>query len=270
MDGELVFAEERRDQIVALVHSRGRVRVRELTSRFGVSERTISKDLGALHARRLIKRMHGGAIALRQRVELNLEDRATRDADAKNAIAVTCLREIHDGYAIFLGSGTTVQRIADHLAADDHARARNLTVLTNSVGVAEALADQASIDHVLLGGRLRRASGCTVGQLTCEQIRHLTVNVAFIGVSAISDEGASVSHLDEALVTSTVIERARRVIVPLVRTKLGGADFANICALTELDAIITDYPDEQLSTLCADHDVALVEANSSLGDAFGS
>ena len=260
-----VFVDERHEQIVALVEARGRVRIGELTAMFGVSERTISKDLKALHARRLVKRIHGGAIALRPRVELDLEDRAARNAEAKDAIALACLREIQDGYAIFLGSGSTVQRIADHLAADLPLRARNLTILTNSVGVAHAVADQPTIDHVLLGGHLRRVSGCTTGQLTREELERFTVNVAFIGVSALSEDGVSVSHLDEALVTAAVVERARRVIVPLVHDKLGASDFANICDLGALDTIVTDRAGDELRGFCEEHDVRLIEADRAVG-----
>jgi DeoR/GlpR family transcriptional regulator of sugar metabolism len=253
-----VFAEERQERILGLVRSRGRVRIGELTAMFDVTERTISKDLRTLDARGRIKRTRGGAIAIKPLVELDLAERAGRNAGAKEAIARACLAEIQDGDALFLGTGSTVQRLADLLAGESHPR--NLMILTNSLGVAQAVADEPAVDHLLLGGRLLRASGATVGALTKEELERFTVNVAFIGVSAISEGGVSIAHLDEALITASVVERARRVIVPLVHEKLGSAHFANICDLSDIDAIVTDRADQDLQVLCREHDVQLLEA----------
>jgi DeoR/GlpR family transcriptional regulator of sugar metabolism len=260
MAGRGSFSDERQERIVSLVSSDGRVRISDLSTMFGVTERTIRKDLTELHQRRLLKRTHGGAIALRQVVELDLADRARHGALAKDALARASVAEIADGDAIFLGAGSTVQRIADHLAADPRTRVRNLTVLTNSLGVAQSIADQPGIDHILLGGRVRRTSGCVVGTLTIEELLRFTVNVAFIGVSAISKGGISVAHLDEAQVAAAAIDRARRVVVPVIHEKIGSTHFATICELDDLDTIVADHVDEPLSALCAEHGLRLVDA----------
>jgi hypothetical protein len=106
------------------------------------------------------------ALAARSRsgqgVELDLEDLAMRVSNAKHGIALVFpresrrLRDLPGGAASCNGS-------PDHLGADG--RARDLTALTNSIGVAQAVAGQTSIDHLLLGGRVRHASGCTAGRL---------------------------------------------------------------------------------------------------------
>lgn len=254
------FADERQQQILDLVAARGRVRIGELTELFDVTERTIRKDLTELQGQRLLRRTHGGAIAVRPLVELHLDDRATHDKAAKDAIALACVRGIHDGDAIFIGSGTTAQRIANHLASDARLHARNLMILTNSLGVAHVIADQPGIDHVLLGGRVRTTGGCVVGPLARDELERFTVNIAFIGASALSESGISVAHLEEARVASTAIERARRVVVPLVHNKVGKAHFATICGLADLDTIVTDSADSYLHALCNEHNIDLVEA----------
>ncbi len=259
-DGSSLTARERKEQILQLVDTRGRVRIGELAALLGVGERQIRNYLVELHDDRLLRRVRGGAIAVRPLVELTIEDRAAHDAEAKDAIARVSVREIQDGDALFLGSGSTVQRIADRLAEPGTANPRNLTVLTNSLGVARALADQSTIDHVLLGGHVRRSSDCTVGPLTVDELDRFAVNVAFIGVSAISEEGVSVAHLDEALVTAAVVERARRVIAPLVHDKFGPSHFARICGLEDVDAIVTDHAGDELRQFCAEYDVHLIDA----------
>ena len=57
-----VFARERQDDIARLVAEHGRVRVSELSARFGVSTVTIRKDLASLEAEGRVLRTHGGAL----------------------------------------------------------------------------------------------------------------------------------------------------------------------------------------------------------------
>jgi DeoR family fructose operon transcriptional repressor len=257
-DGEAekpVFVDERQQHIAELVTARGRVRLGELVERFGVSEATIRKDLTALEARLVLKRTHGGAIALRASVESELETRAVWQSEAKERIAQACLREIHDGDAIFLDSGTTIQRIAQKLVG------RYLTVLTNALGVAEAVADMPTVDHLVLGGRLRRVSRSVIGALALENVDRFTVNLAFIGVSGFSEGGLTVADADEAQLKAAMIERARRVIVPIDHTKVGATHFARICELDKVDAVIIDQASTHVRDLCAAHHIELIIAD---------
>ncbi len=250
-----VFADERQQQIAELVTARGRVRLGELVDRFGVSEATIRKDLTALEARLVLKRTHGGAIALRPMVESELETRANIQAEAKERIAQACLREIHDGDAIFLDSGTTIQRIAQKLVG------RYLTVLTNTFDVAEAVADIPTVDHLVLGGRLRRVSRSVIGALAMENVERFTVNTAFIGISGFSETGLTVADADEAQLKAAMIERARRVIVPIDHTKVGATHFARICELDKVDVVVIDQASPHVRDLCAAYNIELIIAD---------
>ncbi len=53
------MCEERRRAIIELLEAERRVRVEELSRRFGVSEVTIRKDLAELEARGLLQRVYG-------------------------------------------------------------------------------------------------------------------------------------------------------------------------------------------------------------------
>ena len=59
-----MYAEERQREIWERVQRDGKVSVEALTEAFGVSAPTIRADLGILEGRRLLRRTHGGAIAL--------------------------------------------------------------------------------------------------------------------------------------------------------------------------------------------------------------
>ena len=61
------FADERQERIAEHVSVHGRARIGELAELFGVTEPTIRKDLSALQQRGLLKRTHGGALAVHAR-----------------------------------------------------------------------------------------------------------------------------------------------------------------------------------------------------------
>lgn len=255
-----VFADERQARIAELVSVRGRARIGELAEQFGVTEPTIRKDLRVLQSRGLLKRTHGGALALQPSVEREFAGRQAANTTAKEAIARACVQLVHDGDSVFLDSGTTVSAVAGALAT--HGGGLRLSTLTTSLGVASTLADVPGIDCVLLGGQLRRVDGALVGALALENLHRFTFGLAFIGVSGFSDVGISVGSLAEAAVKAEAIERARRVVLALDHTKVGTTDFARISGLDVVDVVVMDKTTPAVEELCAGYDIELIAAGA--------
>ncbi len=59
-----MLAQRRHELILAAVRNEGSVRVRDLATRLDVSEMTVRRDLDTLAARRLIDKVHGGAVPI--------------------------------------------------------------------------------------------------------------------------------------------------------------------------------------------------------------
>jgi DeoR/GlpR family transcriptional regulator of sugar metabolism len=255
------FVDERQAAIAEYVATRGRARIAELVSLLGVTEVTIRKDLRVLQDRGVLKRTHGGAIALTPLVDRELSGRLSRNRDAKAAIARRCAAMVGEGESIFLDSGSTVDAIARKLFASPGTGRRNLSVLTNALGVAEAAAHVPGVDHILLGGELHRSSRALVGSFALQALEGFTVGTAFIGASGFSEAGISVSSVAEAAVKATAIENARRVVVALDHTKVGATDFARICALDALDIVVMDRRVPAVEELCHAYDVQLLVAD---------
>ena len=255
--GGPAFADERQARIAELVGVRGRARIGELAALFGVTEPTIRKDLSALQEQGLLKRTHGGALAVHPNVDRELAGRQTTNRAAKEAIARACLRLLRDGDSVFLDSGTTVDALARALAQNGGAR---LSVLTSSLSVASTLAEVPSIDSVLLGGQVRRVDGSVVGDLALENLQRFTFSTAFIGASGFSEAGVSVGSLAEAALKAAVIERARRVVLPIDHSKVGATDFARVCELDAVDTVVMDEATPAVEELCAAFDIELIRA----------
>ena len=256
-DSGPVFADERQARIAELVSVRGRARIGELAEAFGVTEPTIRKDLSALQERGLLKRTHGGALAVHPVIDRELAGRRGAHEVDKDAIAAACVQLVHDGDSVFLDSGTTVEALARRLAGEGQVR---LSVLTSSLGVATALADVPSIDCVLLGGQLRRVDGSVVGDLALENLQRFTFSTAFLGVSGFSELGISVGSLAEASLKSAVIERARRVVLAVDHSKVGATDFARISDLDPVDVVVMDEASPAVRELCTTYEIELITA----------
>src|SRR4051794_8180711 len=252
------FADERQARIAELVAVRGRARIGELAAAFGVTEPTIRKDLSVLQEQGLLKRTHGGALAIHPNVDRELTGRQTTNPMAKEAVARASLGLLRNGDSVFLDSGTTVEALARALAQDT--RGLRLSVLTSSLAVALSLADARDIDCVLLGGHVRRIDGSLVGPLALENLQRFAFSAAFLGVSGFSELGVSVGSLAEAAIKEAVIERARRVVVPMDQSKVGATDFARICDLEQVDVVVMDKTSAAVRELCAGYDIELIAA----------
>ena len=57
-----MFVEERHQEILRLLEENEKVKVKELSKRFEVTEDCIRKDLASMEAKNLLKRTYGGAV----------------------------------------------------------------------------------------------------------------------------------------------------------------------------------------------------------------
>ena len=154
-----VLARQRHEVIVAEVRRRGAVRVSELATLLAVSDMTVRRDLDLLDEAGLLLKVHGGATLRDERTtdEPGFEAKSLRNMGEKHAIAMAGAAMVRPGGAIGITAGTTTWQLAYHIV--DIA---DLTVVTNSVRVAEVLASvAASRSHRRADGRhphaIRRA-----------------------------------------------------------------------------------------------------------------
>ena len=65
-----MFLEERQEAILNLLSRDGKVRVKDLSEMFKVTEDCIRKDLGALEKQGKLKRTYGGAVVRRENLHM--------------------------------------------------------------------------------------------------------------------------------------------------------------------------------------------------------
>ncbi|MEJ5944440.1 DeoR/GlpR family DNA-binding transcription regulator [Pseudokineococcus basanitobsidens] len=243
-----MFADERRQAILGLVHSGGPVSLRELARRVGSSEVTVRRDLRLLADQGLVDRRHGGAAppgGLGR--EAPYAEKADVAADEKAAMAEVALSLVDSGDAVTIGAGTTTQALARRLAT-----CADLTVMTNSLLVAQALAGARGVEVVLTGGSLRGPILGLVGTAAEASLVDVRTRRAFLsgngltGERGLSTPSAAVAGVDRAMVAS-----AAELVVLADSTKIG-VDTMTLTATTEeIDHLVTTTraPAEQVERL---------------------
>lgn len=232
-----MFADERRQVILQVVHRNGAVAIRDLAEQLGSTEVTIRRDLRKLEAEGLLDRRHGGAVPVGGLTkEPSYTQKAHVAAAEKAAIGFAAAQLVHPGDAIAIGAGTTTEALARCLV-----NATDLTVVTNSLLVASALAGAGGVDVVMTGGSLRGAIFALVGSAAEQSVRGVRTDRVFIsgnGLSAthgLSTPNQLVSGVDRALVGT-----AQEVVVLADHSKVGVETMVQTVPVAEMDRLITD------------------------------
>ena len=230
-------AEDRRDRIEAELRRKGRVSVGRLAAAYDVTPETVRRDLIELEGRGEVRRVHGGAVALeRLRVEPAVAERSGHMAAQKAAIAAAAARQFPgDGGTVLLDAGTTTGALLEFLPTD-----RRLTVVTNAVPHALALAAITTVTTIVVGGRLRARTLANVDEFAVDTVRNLRVDVAFLATNGISERGCSTPDTAEAAVKRAMVGAADRVVLLADHTKFGDEHFVRFADLSDLDVVVTD------------------------------
>jgi DeoR/GlpR family transcriptional regulator of sugar metabolism len=234
-----MLASQRQAVILEQVRARGAVRVSDLTDMLGVSDMTVRRDLDALARRGALEKVHGGAtlVGMSSAAEPGFEMKSRIEQPEKDAIARRAATLVSPGTAIGIAAGTTTWALA-RLLID----VGNLTVVTNSIPVADLLHRAKRPDHtVVLTGGIRTRSDALVGPVSVSVIRSLHLDLLFIGTHGMDARGGLTSpNLMEAETNRAFIEAARRLVVVADHTKWGVVGLSSFSRLDEVDVLITD------------------------------
>ncbi|GAA2630868.1 DeoR/GlpR family DNA-binding transcription regulator [Actinomadura fulvescens] len=240
---------ERWSALLEYLAEHGRLEVEEAATVLEVSAATIRRDLDELAAQQLLVRTRGGAVPHGVSYELPLRYRSVRQAPEKQRIAAAVVDLIGDGAVVGINGGTTMTEVAHLLAlrtagvgAEQFtASAPSLTVVTNALNIAGALAVRPQIKLVMTGGVVRPQTYELVGPLAGSVLSEVALDVAVLGVDGVDSQLGLMTHQEEeANISRLFVERAHRVIVAADSSKMERRAFARICGLDRVDVLVTD------------------------------
>nr|WP_206327831.1 DeoR/GlpR family DNA-binding transcription regulator [Streptomyces sp. S3(2020)] len=231
------MAERRHQLILRALRSGGTASVAELAERLDSSAATIRRDLLKLEADGLLTRVHGGAVIDEERAPF--DEAAEVLVAEKDAIAARAATLIEDGQSIILDSGTTVHRLARRL------HGRRLTVITNNLAVYDELIGDETIDLMLLGGMVIRESRMLDGFMAEDNLRQVHADWLFMGACGLRPGGQVMdTTVAEVPARRAMIAAGDKVVLLADRSKFPGTGMVKICDPEDLDAIVTDAPED--------------------------
>jgi DeoR/GlpR family transcriptional regulator of sugar metabolism len=228
---------ERRRLILEAVQQHGVISMREAAALVGTSEVTARRDLRHLAEEGLIRRTHGGAAApnIVSR-EAPFLEKAQLAAAEKDAIAAVAAEMVDDGDAIAFGPGTTTLSLARRLTTREE-----LTVVTNSILVSQALQEAPGIHLLLSGGLVRSATHALVGPIAEQSLAGLYVTTLFLsGNGLTAARGLSTPDVLTAAVDRRLAASAARVVVLADHTKVGVDTMFQTVPVGGIGHLVTD------------------------------
>ena len=230
-----MLAIERRQAIASLIRKQSSVRLQDLSKRLEASASTIRRDLEYLEQQGILKRIHGGAVALEATpVRTAMQTEAPSSHDMRMGAAAADL--VAEGETIFVGSGPIMLAVAHHIA-----RKADVTVVTNALNVAAYLVVHSELPVILTGGQVERSAGALIGHVAELALRELRADRAIINVEGIQiPDGLTGDSLPDVRLVRTVLDLMPEVIVVADSTKWGHVGPAFLAPLDAVDVIVTD------------------------------
>jgi DeoR family fructose operon transcriptional repressor len=242
-----LFVEERRRLILDLLRQQGRVSVKTLSDSMQVSTVTIRQDLRALEESGYLERTYGGAVRRDDggspMPELSFHARVHKKRRDKDAIAAAAIRRVQEGYSVALDASSTTYTMVPALKSF-----RKLTVITNSLIIAQSFLDAPHVQVFIPGGRLRRDSISIVGRP--EGLPELNINIGFFGARGVSAaNGITDVDADEVTLKQAMMKRCVHSIVLVDGSKWGQVAPYTLARLADVHGIITsdDAPGDWVS-----------------------
>ena len=234
-----MFMEERQKDIIKKINETGRILVSEIQEFYQISADCARRDLRVLERKGLLQRTHGGAIAVTPKgiypsPTYNPIDIKEIQTDYL-AVAKKAIEYIDHKDVIYITTSLVGYYMAENLPED-----LSITVLTNSVTIAEVLRKKMNLSAILLGGEMSHRGHCH-DFYTIQMVRNIRIDKAFLSHTALSlDFGASIHDAAGVEFGKTVMESSSKNIGLYPSKKIGKNSIHSVCQITDYDLLITD------------------------------
>jgi len=239
---------ERQKLILKIVQERSIVSISDLVEMLEASDATLRRDVNAMAERGEIRRIRGGAEAIRPRHEAHLVGRPfvlSRDIHVpqKRAIARAAAALIEDGDSIIISGGTTTFALMEFLSE------RALDILTNSIPIVTQLLATSRNRVTIPGGTVFREQNIVLSPFENDTIRNFRAEKMFTGCFGIDRFGLMETDPLIAQSHARLLRQTQKLIVMADNSKLQQRSSMIVTALEKVSMLITDdgATDEQLA-----------------------
>lgn len=234
-----MFMEERQRDIVKRVNETGRIMVSEIQKLYQVSADCARRDLRYLENKGLLQRTYGGAISVDPKgiypeTAYNPKDLAEIKPNYM-AVARKAAGYIKKQDVIYLTTSLVGYYLALNLPDD-----LEITVLTNSISIAEVLRKKENISVIFLGGEMSHQGNCH-DFYTIQMVKNIRIDKAFLSHTGLTlDAGASIYNSAGVEFGKAVMASSTMNIGLYPSEKIGKKSIHSVCRIQDYDLLITD------------------------------
>ena len=234
-----MFMEERQKDIINKINQTGRILVSDIQECYQISADCARRDLRILESKGLLQRTHGGAIAVNPKEiyptpTYNPIDIKEIQTDYL-AVAQKAIESIQNKDVIYITTSLIGYYMAENLPED-----LTITILTNSVTIAEVLRKKMNISVILLGGVMSHRGHCH-DFYTIQMIKNIRMDKAFLSHTALSlDFGATIHDPAGVEFGKAVMNNSGMNIGLYPSKKIGTNSIHSVCGIKDYDLLITD------------------------------
>ena len=212
------------------------VRITELASELSVTKETIRRDLLEMEQNGELIRTHGGAYILDGvQNDIDISTRQILMISEKEIIANKVDSLIQNGDYLYLDGSTTCWFIARKIAH------RKLTVLTNSLEIANILSSSDTVTLHMIGGEYNAQSKSFRGEGTISNFERYFVDKAIISCRSVSmARGITDTSDDQARLHQMALSHANTRILVADNSKLDNVSFAFVAPITAINTFVMD------------------------------
>ena len=226
----------RQRAIVAELNANAAMRTSQLAEKLGVSAETIRRDIEELTERQMINRTYGGATGRHVGLQPVFDERTALAVQERRRIADRAAALVRPKDVLMIDSGSTTTLFAQALASSS----KPLTIITNSLGVVNALGGQAGVRMILCPGDFSARERGVYGAETIAFLSRFNVDGAYIGASGVMPEGPVDAETDACWVKRTMIARANAAYLLADSSKFEKPFFETVCPWGDLTGFVVN------------------------------
>lgn len=243
-----MFALQRSEKIMEILHKKETVQVNDLVKVLNVSHVTIRKDLNKLAKAGIIVKTHGGAVLKKDDVPHNNghTEKSTSIDKKKDALARLTWDHIKDGDTIFLGSGYTCVSFAKQIPDNC-----DISVITNNIEAIPYLKGKCNT-LILIGGEVitHEKNFFTYSSEIEDQLKSYNINKAITSCSGIDlNFGVSFSTEASKKILSAILKNSQIWYLIADSSKFNIVSPYKVSDIETPEMIITDTQIEEYKNL---------------------
>lgn len=209
-----MLKEERFVRIIESLEIKNTLKTNEIADLLGVSMATARRDINELAESKKIKKIFGGAQAVRDvnfiTTEERMDDKLKIKIHEKLAIGKFAANLIKENDLVYMDAGSSVEAMITFIKGNN---VKEVTFVTNSFYIAREIS-ALKYKVFILPGEIKLSTDSIIGVSAIQYLSRFNFTIGFFGVNGIhKDFGLTTPDINEAMVKEEAMKRCKKVYI---------------------------------------------------------